>query len=54
MDIMTVDRIINEPTAAASRTAWTRPIRTRRSWSSTSVVAPSTSRCWRSATAFSR
>jgi molecular chaperone DnaK (HSP70) len=37
-----------------SPTVWTRPIRIRRSWSLTSVVAPSTSPCWRSATASSR
>ena len=35
-------------------TAWTRARRNRPSWSSTSVAAPSTSRCWRSARASSR
>ena len=35
-------------------TAWTRATRSRPSWSSTSVVARSTCRCWRSATASSR
>jgi molecular chaperone DnaK len=48
-----VARIINEPTAARWPTAWTRR-RTRRSPSSTSAAAPSTSRSSTSATASSR
>ena len=47
-------RIINEPTAAAWPTAWTRRRTARRSRSTTSAAAPSTSRSWRSATACSR
>ena len=48
-----VKRIINEPTAAALSTAWTRN-RIRRSWSMTWAAAPSTSPFWRSVTASSR
>ena len=47
-------RIINEPTAAAWPTAWTRRRTARRSRSTTSAAVPSTSRSWRSATACSR
>jgi molecular chaperone DnaK (HSP70) len=47
-------RIINEPTAAASRTGSTRKAPTRRSSSSTSAAARSTCRCSSSARASSR
>jgi molecular chaperone DnaK len=46
-------RIINEPTPRRSPTAWRRTT-ARRSPSTTSAAAPSTSRSWRSATASSR
>ncbi len=49
-----VKRIINEPTAAALAYGLEKEAPTRRSWSSTWAAAPSTSRCWRSATASSR
>ena len=51
---LTVDRIINEPTAAALAYGLDKGGTTRPSWSSTSVAAPSTCPCWRSATASSR
>ena len=51
---LTVDRIINEPTAAALAYGLDKGGTTRPSWSSTSVVARSTCPCWRSATASSR
>jgi molecular chaperone DnaK len=51
---LNVLRIVNEPTAARWRTAWTRARRTRRSSSSTSAAAPSTCPCSRSARASSR
>ncbi|GAE76881.1 chaperone protein DnaK [Cutibacterium acnes JCM 18918] len=51
---LAVDRIVNEPTAAALAYGSIRPTRTRPSWSLTSVVAPSTSPCSTSPTAFSR
>ena len=47
-----VKRIINEPTAASLAASTRSP--TRRSSSSTSAAAPSTSRCSRSVTASSR
>ena len=47
-----VARIINEPTAAAWPTGWTRK-RPRRSSSSTLAAVRSTSRCWRWPTACS-
>ena len=47
-------RIINEPTAAALAYGLEKERRGRPSWSTTSAAAPSTSRCWRSATASSR
>ena len=49
-----VKRIINEPTAASLAYGLDKEEPTRRSSSSTSAAAPSTSRCSRSATASSR
>ena len=46
--------IINEPTAAVPAYGLDKEDRSRRSWSSTSAAAPSTSLCWRSATGCSR
>ena len=51
---LNVLRIVNEPTAAALAYGLDKAARNRPSWSSTSVAARSTSRCWRSATASSR
>ncbi len=51
---LNVLRIINEPTAAALAYGLDKEGEARPSWSSTSVAAPSTCPCWRSATASSR